>query len=228
MKLLTLCAAVVYVLTLPTQPSQSAKPIQLIPQNILEVRNVVTKPVTYRDKIALEVRDAAPQLGDDTPRMVLIKDINFRQGTIDVYLSGDTAADAPANFRGFTGIAFHISNDRTQYECIYLRPKNGHSPDPIQRGHATQYVSQPEFPWNKLRAETPGKYESSADVMPGEWIHVRIEISGKHAALFVNDAKQPTLEVNDMKGTVDQGPIALWVGPGTIANFADLKVTAKN
>jgi hypothetical protein len=205
-----------------------AQPIQLKPQNLAEVQNVVTKPVQYRGKSALEVRDADPQLPDSTSRLAFIKDVTFRNGTIDVYLSGDTVADAPANLRGFVGIAFHIGRDRTRYECIYLRPKNGRSSDPVQRTHSTQYVAQPEFPWNKLRAETPGQYESYVDIVPGEWIHVRIQISGKHASLFVNDSKEPTLVVNELLGTVNEGPIALWVGPGTIANFADLKVTAQN
>ena len=228
MKLLTLCAAVVYILPQPTHPPLPTQTIPLTKQNILEVHTAITKPLNYRGKDALEVRDAAPQAGDDSPRMVLIKGINFSQGTIDVYLSGDTAPDAPANLRGFVGIAFHIASDRTRYECIYLRPKNGHSTDTVQRTHATQYIAQPDFTWNKLRTETPGKYESSADIQPGEWIHVRIQITGKRATLFVNDAKEATLTINDRLGTVDEGPIALWVGPGTIANFADLKVTTQN
>jgi len=228
MKLFALTAAAVYTFHVLTQPSQPAETIPLTPQHILEVHNVITKPVTYRGKTALEVRDAVPQLPDATTRLVLIKDVTFRNGIIDLYLTGDTAADAPATYRGFVGVAFHIGTDRSRFECIYLRPKNGRSPDPVQRTHATQYVSQPEFPWNRLRADTPGKYESAVDIMPGEWIHVRIQISGKHAALFVNDAKEPTLVVNERLGTLDEGPIALWVGPGTIANFADLKVTAQN
>ncbi len=228
MNLLTLGAALVYTLRTLTQSPPPAVPIQLTPQHILEVHNVITKPVQYRGKTALEVRDTAPQLPDATPRLVLIKDVFLRNGAIDLYLSGDTATDAPANLRGFVGLAFHIGTDRTRFECIYLRPKNGRSPDPVQRTHATQYVSQPEFPWNKLRADTPGKYESAVDIMPGEWIHVRIQVSGKHAALFVNDAKEPTLVVNDRLGTLDEGPIALWVGPGTIANFADLKVATQD
>ena len=228
MKLFALTAAAVYTFHVLTQPSQPAETIPLTPQHILEVHNVITKPVTYRGKTALEVRDAVPQLPDATTRLVLIKDVTFRNGIIDLYLTGDTAADAPATYRGFVGVAFHIGTDRSRFECIYLRPKNGRSPDPVQRTHATQYVSQPEFPWNRLRADTPGKYESAVDIMPGEWIHVRIQISGKQAALFVNDAKEPTLVVNERLGTLDEGPIALWVGPGTIANFADLKVTAQN
>jgi hypothetical protein len=198
--------------------------IEFKPETTLEEHNVITEEVEYRGKNAIEVRDAVPQSGDNTPRMALIKDVTFRHGTIEVLLSGDTAVDAPANFRGFVGIAFHIGTDRTHYECIYLRPKNGHSSDPAQRSHSTQYVSMPEFPWNRLRAEMPGKYESYADISPGEWTQVKIQVTGKHASLFVNGMKEPTLSVNDLKGTVDQGPIALWVGPGTIAHFAELKV----
>ena len=90
-----------------------------------------------------------------------------------------------------------------------------------------QYESKPEFPWDRLRVETPGKYEGYVDLAPGEWTRVTIQIAGKRASLFVNDAKEPTLVVNDLKGTVDEGPIALWVGPGTIAHFTEVKVTKK-
>lgn len=204
-----------------------AQSIEIKPQTILEVHNVLTKPVEYRGKSSMEIRDAAPQLGDSASRMVLMKDVTLRDGTIEVSLTGDTTADAPANFRGFVGIAFRIGRDRAHYECIYLRPKNGRSPDPVQRGHSVQYESKPDFPWDRLRVETPGKYESYVDLAAGEWTRVTIQIAEKRASLFVNDAKEPTLVVNDLKGTVDQGPIALWVGPGTIAHFTELKVTQK-
>jgi len=51
---------------------------------------------------------------------------------------------------------------------------------------------------------------------PGCWIQWR---------LFVNGAEQRTLIVNDLKQLIVNGAIALWVGPGTIAHFSDLKVT---
>src|SRR5437773_6303602 len=40
-----------------------AQSIEINPQTILEVHNVITKPVVYRGKSAMEIRDAAPQLG---------------------------------------------------------------------------------------------------------------------------------------------------------------------
>ena len=202
-----------------------AQSIELNHQAILEVHNAITKPDDYRGKHSMEVRDASPSLGDDASRMVVLKGAWLQDGVIEVTLAGDTAPDAPVNLRGFVGIAFRIGSDRTHYECFYLRPKNGRSADPVQRTHSTQYISEPEYPWDKLRSETPGKYESYVDIAPAEWIKVRIQISGKTASLFVNGATQPTLVVNDLKGTVDEGPIALWVGPGTVAHFTDLKIT---
>jgi len=54
---------------------------------------------------------------------------------------------------------------------------------------------------------------------------MKIQVAGSRAQLYVNGAEQPALIVNDLKQTQVKGAIALWVGPGTIAHFADLKVT---
>jgi hypothetical protein len=76
-----------------------------------------------------------------------------------------------------------------------------------------------------LRAESPGKYESYADLVPGEWTHLKIEVSGIKMRLYVNEAQQPTLIVNDLKMGDAEGAIALWIGVGTEAYFANLKMT---
>jgi len=54
---------------------------------------------------------------------------------------------------------------------------------------------------------------------------VKIQVAGSSPRLFVNRAEQPTLIVNDLKQSAVKGAIAIWVEPGTIAHFADLKVT---
>ena len=54
-----------------------------------------------------------------------------------------------------------------------------------------QYISDPDFPWQKLRSETPSRYESYVDLVPGEWTKVRIEVHGTRALLYVHDAAQP-------------------------------------
>jgi hypothetical protein len=51
-------------------------------------------------------------------------------------------------------------------------------------------------------------------------------VRGNKARLFVNGQPQPTLIVNDVKtGEQGRGLIALWIDPGTIAHFRNLRVT---
>jgi hypothetical protein len=75
-----------------------------------------------------------------------------------------------------------------------------------------------------LRKETPGKYESYVDLVPGEWTKVTITVQGDKARLYVNGSQQPTLIVNDLKLGLSKGAIALWIGPGTVAHFSNLRV----
>jgi hypothetical protein len=189
------------------------------------VFNIVQARVTWQGRAALRITDANPNGGDDAERMAILPNTTLEDGTINVDLTGDTAANAPANLRGFVGIAFRVSRDASHFECFYLRPKNGRSADPVQRSHSAQYVSVPGYPWDKLRAETPGKYEAYVDIVPGQWTHVRIQFAGRTARLFVNGAAQPTLVVTDLKQTPAAGAVALWIGPGTIAHFANLKIS---
>lgn len=191
----------------------------------LELHNVKADSVTYRGRRATRVTDAGAEGLGDAGRLAIVPGSALQDGTIAVNLTGDTAPDAPAGFRGFVGIAFRVSADRSHFECFYLRPKNGRSEDQLQRNHSAQYISVPGFPWDKLRGETPGKYESYVDLAPGDWTQVKIEVSGTRARLFVNGAEQPTLVVNDLKQSPANGAIALWVGPGTIAHFSELKIS---
>ncbi|MEJ2008595.1 MAG: hypothetical protein P8Z30_10650 [Acidobacteriota bacterium] len=190
----------------------------------LELHNVKAEPTTYHGRTAIRIADANPFLGGEG-RLAIVRGSAFRNGTIEVDVSGDTAPNSPAWMRGFVGVAFRVSADGSHFECFYLRPKNGRSEDQVQRNHSVQYISIPGFGWQRLRTEHPGEYESYADLVPGQWTHVKIWVEGSRARLYVNSAKQPVLVVNDLKQPVATGSVALWVGPGTIAYFSKLRVT---
>jgi hypothetical protein len=190
----------------------------------LELHNVKAEPVTYLGRSAMRVSDAGPQDLDDAGRFAVVPRSNLQDGAIEVDIAGDTASQAPPQLRGFVGIAFRMTSDRSHFECFYLRPKNGRAEDQLQRNHSAQYISMPGFGWQKLRSETPGSYESYVDLVPGQWTHLRIQVAGSRARLYINRARQPTLIVNDLKQPTVSGAIALWVGPGTIAHFSDLEV----
>jgi hypothetical protein len=190
----------------------------------LEPINVETKTVEYRGKTALGVTEAAG-VEASAETLVIIPGVDFGDGTIEVDLAGAPAAGASGGARGFVGIAFRVQEDRSRYECFYLRPTNGRAEDQLRRNHSAQYIAHPEFPWHRLREETPGKYESYVDLAPGEWTQVKIVVSGRGARLFVHGADQPTLIVNDLKLDAAEGAIGLWIGPGTEAHFANFAVS---
>jgi hypothetical protein len=95
----------------------------------------------------------------------------------------------------------------------------------VRRNHSTQYGAHPEFDFNRLRQDSPEKYESYVDLEAGVWTKFRIVVDGAKARLFVHDAAQPCLIVNDMKLGDSEGAVALWIEPGTEGYFANLKIT---
>lgn len=164
----------------------------------------------------------------DEPTFVKIKNVDFSNGIIEVKVLSRLLKNAPEFARGFIGIAFRINNNNTKFECIYLRPTNGRANDQVRRNHSIQYYSYPDFKFDRLRKESPERYEAYADMELNKWINIRIEVNGTQAKLFLDNNQQPSLIVNDLKhGANAAGSIALWVDVGTEGYFKDLKITKK-
>src|SRR3990172_3977361 len=150
---------------------------------------------------------------------------DFRNGIIEVKVLSKLLKDAPDFARGFIGIAFRIDVSNSKFECIYIRPTNGRAEDQLRRNHSTQYFSYPDFKFDRLRKESPEKYESYADIGLNEWITIKIEVKDEKAKLYLNGQEHPVLIVNDLKhGAGASGGIGLWVEVGTEGHFSDLKV----
>lgn len=164
----------------------------------------------------------------DEPTFVKIKDVDFSNGIIEVKVLSRLLKNASEFARGFIGLAFRINDNNTKFECIYLRPTNGRANDQVRRNHSIQYYSYPDYKFDRLRKESPERYESYADMELNRWITMRIEVNGTQAKLFLDNNQQPSLIVNDLKhGATASGAIALWVDVGTEGYFKDLKVTKK-
>jgi hypothetical protein len=198
----------------------------------LDPHDVAVEAVTYQGRKAVQVmpavaadKEMAAQKNDEGGGIAVLSGTMFHDGTIEVNVVGKPRAGAPADARGFVGVAFRVGADPSKYECMYVRPTNGRSEDQVRRNHSTQYISMPDYPWSRLRREAPGKYESYADLVAGEWTKIKIEVSGTKAQLYVNGARQPALIVNDLKLGDSKGAVALWIGLGTEAYFTDLRVT---
>jgi hypothetical protein len=137
---------------------------------------VKVEQTTYKGMPAVRVTDAMEPKGEgNEDQVAVLTNTSFRDGTIEVEMAGEPGPGAFEAARGFVGIAFRVRPDVSGFECFYLRPTNGRADDQVRRNHSVQYFSFPEFPWYRLRKEFPEKYETYADLAPGEWTKVRIE-----------------------------------------------------
>jgi hypothetical protein len=189
----------------------------------LELHHVEAELVTYRGRHAVRLVEQEGLTVYD-PTIAILSGSNFKDGVIEAEIAGAPRKDAPQDMRGFVGVAFRVQPHGSRFECFFLRPTNGRADDQLRRNHSTQYISHPDFPWYRLREETPSVYESYTDLVPGAWTPVRIVVSGIQAQLYVNGAEQPCLVVNDLKLGETQGGIALWIGAGTEAYFSTVVV----
>ncbi len=188
----------------------------------LQPEGLKLEVVEYKGRKAARLTEAPGAGGEN--HLCFLKGEKLQDGTIELWLAGEPGPSASATARGFVGVAFRVQGP-DRYEAFYLRPTNGRAPDQVRRNHSAQYISHPDYPWPRLRMEFPEKYEAYVDLQPGEWTRVKIVLKGRTAHLFVHGAEQPTLIVNDLFLGETAGGIALWVGPGTLAHFADFKVT---
>ena len=190
----------------------------------LRLYNVTAEPATLEGKKGLRLT-LAPGASPAGEQLAVIEKLEFSSGVIEAEIAGAPAPGAAEGARGFVGIAFRLQPDDKTYDAFYLRPTIGRAEDQERRNHATQYISHPEWTWDRLRKERPSRYEAYVDVMPGSWTRVRIEVRGDRARLYVNGNEQPTLIVNDVKTSASaKGAVALWLGPGTVAHFRNLMV----
>ena len=189
---------------------------------------------SIREKTAKLIKDFQSRGKQPTPadfeplsssHLVVFETIEFNQGTIEAEIAGSLSSNASGQARGFVGIAWNVQDDKT-YDCIYLRPTNGRANDQQRRNHSVQYISHPDWTWYRLRKEMPSKYEAYVDIVPDEWIKVKIVVEDQSAKLYINEVEQPTLIINNLKtGREAGGNVALWIHSSTIGRFSNLKIT---
>jgi hypothetical protein len=197
-------------------------------KNKLEAVNVSLSIEKLMGKEVIKVIKDSAVKDVDEPTFVKIKGIDFKNGTIEVKVLSRLLKNAPDFARGFIGVAFRINDSNSKYESIYIRPVNARVDDQVRRNHSIQYYSYPDYKFDRLRKESPEKYESYTDMEMNKWITMRIEVKDIQAKLFLNNNKQPSLIVNDLKHGADlSAAIGLWVEVGTEGFFSDLRIQQK-
>jgi hypothetical protein len=158
--------------------------------------------------------------------MAVLDSVHFHNGAIDVDVAGQPQNGADESARGFIGVVFRV-HPNDALEIFYLRPTNSHADDQLRRNHTVQYASDPDWPWERLRKQTPGVYESWVDIQTAEWTHMRIVVHGTDAKLYVNHAEIPCLIVHDLKLGDSEGAVGLWIGTDTDGYFRNLQIKSE-
>jgi len=136
-----------------------------------------------------------------------VSDLEIRDGIIDV----DVATPAK---RGFFGIQFRIAADNANAEWVYLRQHKSGLPD------AMQYTPVLNTGLNWQIYNGPG-FTGAVDIPKDRWFHLRLEVTGAQAKLYVSDMDKPALVMTDLKSGIQKGQIALAVltGATCFSNF---------
>jgi NADH:ubiquinone oxidoreductase subunit len=137
----------------------------------------------------------------------VLKDFEMRDGVIDV----DVATGAR---RGFFGMQFRIEGDGANAEEIYLRQHESGYPDAIQ------YTPILNTGRNWQIYNGPG-FTGTVDIPRDEWFHMRLEVTGAQAKLYVKNMDKPALVMNDLKSGIQKGQVALYTltGETYFSNF---------
>ena len=161
----------------------------------------------------------------DAPTFVRIPH-PFVTGTIEVDILARLLPGAPDYARAFAGIAYRINGSADRFESVYVRPMNGRkmAPPPPRDRRAVQYFAYPDWKFDRLRHDSPdGRFEAGADIAPGEWIRLRVDVGATTVTVRVNG--DVVLRDLEAKVPAARGEIGTWVDIGTEAFFANLRVT---
>jgi sugar lactone lactonase YvrE len=121
--------------------------------------------------------------------------VNFQDGVIEV----DVAASWE---RSYPGINFRIQSPR-DYERFYMRP---HTMKFFES--ALQYTPSINgiAGWQLYSGEG---FTGPCEIPYDEWVHIRLEVKGTQARVFIGDGDEPDLEIHDLKHGVSRGTIGL-------------------
>jgi hypothetical protein len=175
------------------------------------------KLITYHKEEIMPLADSIYQ-GISSNGNVWLKDVYFSTGSIDIDLRGKDVFQ-----QSFLGIIFH-GVDSVTYDAVYFRPFNFRSADTLRRKHAVQYMSEPDYPWDRLRKEHPLVYENAVTPAPlaVAWFHAHIVIDENWIKIYVNRSATPSLVVKKLN-TRTNGLIGI-MNDGLSGDFANLVI----
>ncbi len=178
-------------------PSQAAEPLSIPADSARWSLQGQARTTEYQGRKSIFLDGGA----------AVLNDLEMRDAVIDV----DVATPAT---RGFFGIQFRIANEGANAEWVYLRQHKSGLPD------ALQYTPVLNTGLNWQLYSGPG-FTGAIDIPRDEWFHVRLEVAGAQAKLYVKNMDTPALLMTDLKSGIQKGQVALAVLTGAtyFSNF---------
>lgn len=142
---------------------------------------------------------------------VYLNDLQLQDGIIEADLSFPKQ-------RGFPGFNFRMQ-DLENAEHFYVRPHQSGNPD------ATQYtpVFNNNDGWQLYHGEG---YSKAYSFRFDQWHHVKIDVHGRQAEIYLDDMQTPLIKVTELKR--DPSPGTISVGTGNLpVRFANVQYTIK-
>ena len=144
----------------------------------------------------------------------ILKDVEFENGIIEVDI-------AVTGARSYPGIIFRLQSENN-YEKFYIRPhRAGLYPDALQYTPVFNKVAG----WQLYNGEG---FTAGSTIPTNQWFHLKIEISGKQARVFLNNSEKSSLVINDLKHGYSKGSIGLNGPKNGSANFSNFSYQVMN
>jgi sugar lactone lactonase YvrE len=140
-----------------------------------------------------------------------LRDVEFENGVIEVDI-----AVTGQKVRAYPGIIFRMRSD-DNFERFYVRTHRASLyPDALQYAPIHNGITS----WQLY---TGNGFTAGVDFPAEQWVHVRMEILGKQARVYVGEMEKPALIVNELQHGESKGKIGV-MAEGT-AYFSNFKYT---
>ncbi|MFZ5516940.1 MAG: SMP-30/gluconolactonase/LRE family protein [Candidatus Zhuqueibacterota bacterium] len=143
----------------------------------------------------------------------VLTDVVFGDGVIEVDM-------AVTGGRSYPAINFRIVDD-DNCERFYIRPhRAGLYPDALQYTPVFNKVAG----WQLYSGEG---FTAAGNIPVNQWLHVKIDVKGSQARVFLNGASEPALVIHDLKHGVATGKLGLSGPRDGSAYFSNFCVTTE-
>ncbi len=173
-------------------------------------------PLSSDAWVATDSLQFLPYLGRPTlyinRGVALARGVKLENGTLEL----DVAASDTTNF---LGVVFRAASPRFS-NVIFLRPGSSGTEEAVQYGPAFNSVG---VAWQVYHGDGAN---AVAELPRNRWIHLRVELEGPVARLFVDTATAPTLVVPRVVTSGGEG-LGVWAGAfGRGAYFSNIHYAA--